>query len=150
MLVEASANLDVLDGQGLTPLRLAINSYAWLNEDNANGQTPLIKDLEIQFKGCMEVMLEAGAKTNIRDNDGRTALHYVAERGWLEICTMLVEAGANFDVLDSQGLTPSRLADREGYIEVFRFFSRRRRNSCDDVLIHKTDSHKASQQSPVI
>ncbi len=43
---------------------------------------------------------------------GRTALHYAAAAGFLEVMTILLEHGADYRIRDQQGETPLALARR--------------------------------------
>ncbi|WP_318271326.1 ankyrin repeat domain-containing protein [Sphingobacterium cellulitidis] len=43
------------------------------------------------------------------DEKGRTALHYAAHRGYLDLVKVLVEEGADIDYEDQQGETPYSL-----------------------------------------
>jgi hypothetical protein len=47
---------------------------------------------------------------------GRTALHYAAAAGFLEVMTILLDDGANYWIRDQQGETPLALARRYGRI----------------------------------
>lgn len=40
------------------------------------------------------------------DSEGRTALHWAADRGQVEACAQLLAAGANVDAMDQSGGTP--------------------------------------------
>jgi ankyrin repeat protein len=46
------------------------------------------------------------ADVKYTDEKGRTALHYAAHRGYLDIVKLLVEAGAEIDYEDQDGDTP--------------------------------------------
>lgn len=42
----------------------------------------------------------SGADVNVKNNGGRTALHYAASKGWLEIAQLLLTHGAKINVTD--------------------------------------------------
>lgn len=78
--------------------------------------TPL---MTVESATLAKVLLAAGAKTDLRDLTGRTALHHaVRVREGPDIVRLLVEAGAKVDALveDTSGCTPLLLAV-EFYIE---------------------------------
>lgn len=41
-----------------------------------------------------------GADVNAKNNGGRTALHYAASKGWLEIAQLLLTHGAKINITD--------------------------------------------------
>src|ERR1700748_1528989 len=53
-------------------------------------------------------LLLAGKEADVKytDERGRTALHYAAHRGYLDIVKILMEEGADIDYEDHQGETP--------------------------------------------
>ncbi len=54
----------------------------------------------------IELLLKAGAKTELRDSDGETALHEAAKRGEVKIATLLLNAGADPNIQDKDGRAP--------------------------------------------
>ncbi|MEK6236654.1 MAG: ankyrin repeat domain-containing protein, partial [Planctomycetales bacterium] len=57
-------------------------------------------------------------RTNVAANDGRTALHVAAEKGYLDIVKKLLEEGADPDGKTTDGSTPLLLAAKGGHKEV--------------------------------
>ncbi|KAL1869585.1 hypothetical protein Daus18300_005439 [Diaporthe australafricana] len=57
---------------------------------------------------------------NIEGGEGRTALHYAAQGGWIEIIHMLLEAGANVNKEDRNGSAPLELAAVAGEVETMK------------------------------
>ena len=64
------------------------------------------------------MLLNAGAKVNVQNSSGSTALHEAAEGGFLKISELLLEAGAHVLLKNKLGLTPPDLALRHGHKEV--------------------------------
>ena len=55
---------------------------------------------------------QGNADLNIRDKDGRTAMHLAAEKGCLLVCEYLVKVGADYQLTDNNGITVFDVADR--------------------------------------
>ncbi len=53
---------------------------------------------------------------NARGPKGRTALHYAAAAGFLQVMAVLLDHGADYRLRDHQGETPLALARRYGRI----------------------------------
>lgn len=66
----------------------------------------------------VKILLDAGADIEIRDKEGRTALHSAVSKGFLEIVRILIKAGANREVCDKFGLTPLKIAENKGMIAI--------------------------------
>jgi ankyrin repeat protein len=58
------------------------------------------------------------AEVNRQDNEGKTALHTAARKGYKDCVTILLERGALIDAKDDVGWTPLHEATSEGNIEV--------------------------------
>jgi ankyrin repeat protein len=55
---------------------------------------------------CTRLLLEGGAKVDMRDGSGRTPLHWAAEAGNFDVVRLLVGAGADMNVAAEDGATP--------------------------------------------
>ncbi|KAL2152845.1 hypothetical protein VTH82DRAFT_4000 [Thermothelomyces myriococcoides] len=55
---------------------------------------------------CARLLLEHGARVDIRDGQGRTPLHWAAEAGHEAVVRLLVAAGADLDAASHDGVTP--------------------------------------------
>jgi len=66
----------------------------------------------------VDVLLEAGADVNHRDNEGSTPLMCVARHGDLAIVNRLLVAGADVPAQRTDGLTAHEIAVRNGYERV--------------------------------
>ncbi|MCD6047910.1 MAG: hypothetical protein K0S08_1557 [Gammaproteobacteria bacterium] len=79
---------------------------------------------------------EASLDVNVRDRDGRTALHYACLLGDIETATLLVQAGAKILIEDNWGDTPLKLA----------YFSKNKlENHLEDMNIIPWRDEKAKQ-----
>jgi ankyrin len=92
ILIEAGAVLDNVDKRGQTPVMEAVI-----------GGTVKIYGARIDVKGHLEVLLRAGAKTNVQNVDGKTALLQASKYGELAACKLLIDAGAKTEVQDVNG-----------------------------------------------
>jgi ankyrin repeat protein len=87
-LAAKGANVNVRNGQGATPLQLAVamgfaegaelllQQGANVDEPNSTGETPLITAVHRRDTALMRVLLKAGANPDRADNSGRTARDY--------------------------------------------------------------------------
>ncbi|KAB1208231.1 26S proteasome non-ATPase regulatory subunit 10 [Morella rubra] len=62
-----------------------------------------------------------GADVNLKNDGGRTALHYAASKGWLKIAESLISQGAKINLKDKVGCTPLHRAASTGNSEVCEF-----------------------------
>jgi ankyrin repeat protein len=60
----------------------------------------------------IKLLLDFQAPVNGLGPKGRTALHYAAAAGFVEVMTILLDHGANYRMRDDQGETPLALAQR--------------------------------------
>ncbi|KAI0884774.1 ankyrin repeat-containing domain protein [Annulohypoxylon maeteangense] len=85
-LIRAGANIEKRSSQqNLTPLQLAV--------------------LEGHC-GIMEFLLENGADTGVRDENGQTLMHYAVQAGFPTVKTMLLNGEVDINVQDNEGITP--------------------------------------------
>ncbi|KAM3510890.1 hypothetical protein MY11210_005493 [Beauveria gryllotalpidicola] len=68
-----------------------------------------------KFDTIVKMLLEKGANIDAKDNDGRTALSYVAEKGHEAIVKLLLEKGANIDAKDNDGRTALSYVAEKGH-----------------------------------
>jgi len=86
VLLEHEANIEQPSYGGLRPLHHACNVFA---------------------ETVMEVLLEAGADANAKDDKGNTPIHWIVGRGALSMMMTLVDkGGANLDCTNAEGSTP--------------------------------------------
>jgi ankyrin repeat protein len=64
------------------------------------------------------MLLDAGAKVNETEGDGRTALHKAARHGNDKVAKMLLDNGAVVDVKNEDGMTPLHVAAMSGHEKV--------------------------------
>ncbi|KAK2836926.1 hypothetical protein FQN49_006583 [Arthroderma sp. PD_2] len=118
LLLERSANIELADNRGRTPLSVAAASDSTdameiLLDRNANiestdnmGRTPLSIAVGSLSIGAVKFLLERNANIESTDNMGRTPLSFAADSGSVGAVDILLEAGAIVDTTDDTGETP--------------------------------------------
>ena len=92
------------------------------NEANNDGKTPLFYAAEQRHIQLVELLLEAGAKTDEPEfARGWTPLLTAAQNSRLDIVQFLVEVGAAKNHTDNDGATPLLLAAWNGHLDIVRF-----------------------------
>lgn len=81
--------------------------YGWNINERVGGRTLLHHDANHGHGKRVQLLLGHGADPNIKDAEGRTALHLVSARGvGADAIRVLVQAGADPDAIDHAGRTP--------------------------------------------
>lgn len=137
-LLENGANVNVQDTEGHTVLmnkaslgkldfvNLFLVHKAAPNLQNKVGQTALmLADFD---PNVISALIKAGANVNMRDNQGRTAVFYAADKCFMSKLNQLVQAGAKLNLVDNNGITPLILAHhadpRRNCADVIKLLSR--------------------------
>ncbi|KAH3749199.1 hypothetical protein DPMN_183691 [Dreissena polymorpha] len=76
------------------------------------GRTPLMFCVLADRLECAELLLKAGAQTNMKDKGGRTALHWAAHKGNVRLIKLLLSKGADCHMKDNEGQTAVHLCTR--------------------------------------
>jgi ankyrin repeat protein len=104
-LVDAGANLDIPNPDGVTPLMLAM----------VTGQEKIVKFL-----------IEKGANLEVKNKLGSTVLMTVCSEGYIEdevrcrLAKLLLDKGADVNTRDNEQSTPLMAAALDGYTKVVR------------------------------
>jgi uncharacterized protein len=85
---------------GITPVMAAAGLGT--KEEDTTGR----KKTEAEAMASIKLCLDAGADVNAVDNQGQTALHGAAQKGWDQVVQFLADHGAKLDVKDKRGRTP--------------------------------------------
>ena len=85
---------------GMTPLMAAAGLGT--KEEDTTGR----KKTEAEAIASIKLCLDAGADVNAADNQGETALHGAAQKGWDQVVQFLADHGAKLDIKDKKGRTP--------------------------------------------
>ncbi|CEJ91474.1 hypothetical protein VHEMI07184 [[Torrubiella] hemipterigena] len=130
MLLETGVDLETTNSRHQTPLLVAIHERRLgvarlLLDKGANvkakdnmGRLPLHWAVVCRDQSLVEVLLKRRADTetiNSKDNSGRTALSFAAERGFNDIIETFIRYGANVEALEADGCTALFEAARHGH-----------------------------------
>jgi ankyrin repeat protein len=117
VLIKRGADLNLVDGGGLTPLHWA--ALFGLSETG-------------------KILLDAKADLNIQTKSGETPLHLCAEKGKVEFVKMLLDAGAKTDIRDKGaggGAIPYDAAKKAGQKEVMTLLKPEGAKGCGCVIM---------------
>jgi len=101
-LLSALSDLDAQDDYGATPLMVAVERYE-----------PVLKPPH-RILRIVDILIEAGADLNIKDNNGDTALMWAVRWQNAEVVKRLVESGIDISATNNRGWTAVDLADARG------------------------------------
>jgi ankyrin repeat protein len=147
---ELGADINVTDIDGWTPVHLAARKgYAEvvrIAESSAPTSTLLstvagrshisqpVKAMPSSF-ACKEL----GTDINLKDEDGRSPVHYAANNGHAEVVRVLIECGVDVNLADRNGVAPLHFASVGGFTEIVCFLI----TSGADVTKMAKDGHSA-------
>lgn len=102
----------------------------WLNETDANGQTPLLWASSAGHTEIVEHLLSLGADFNrgTKDdrNNGKSPLYWAVRGGHTHVVKRLINAGAIADArIESMDYLLIHIAAQEGHLETIRFLLER-------------------------
>ena len=84
----------------------------------AHADSELIEAARSNDAAQVKALLESGANTESKDDNGHTALHFAAGNNNVEIARMLVEHGGDVNAVGYIDNTPLLIAAQEGHTEV--------------------------------
>eukprot|EP00117_Sycon_ciliatum_P032239 scpid22323/ scgid0979/ Inversin len=84
--------------------------YAGLSERDVFGRTPLMYAAVADSKPCLDMLLTCGAKREVRDPNGHTAVHYAAYFGQHRALKFLIEAACDWAPHDIYGRPPLHIS----------------------------------------
>ncbi len=86
-------------------LRLLLEAGANPDISNVNGITPLMYAAQYGNLEISKILLEYGANTDLRDTYGMTALIVATLKGHIKVVEKLLKAGADIAIKDKNGMT---------------------------------------------
>ena len=130
-LIANGANVDKKNGVGRTPLLVAseerhlevieklLSAGAKVNEpDEIYNSTPLLCAVFNRYTKVTYLLLDYDADVTKQDDSGRTALHFAAETGQLEVVDILLNKGAKVNIADKHHRTPLVLSALKNHYDV--------------------------------
>ena len=105
----------------LEMVQVLLDYEADVNSRSEDSLTPLISALSAihpQALHVVRLLLENGAKPNVRTNYGETPLHAASRCGSLEVVRLLLKYGADVGPENGKGKTPFQVASEGGLHEV--------------------------------
>lgn len=87
-------------------------------EPTHKGWSPLDFAAQHSHAAVAECLIDAGAKVDQQDQDGRTALHWCAANDSPAVAKLLIAAGANPSIADAEGNTAIQIAQNLQHKEV--------------------------------
>ena len=111
ILIDAGADTNIADSEGLTPLYKAV----WLCSETS-GRRRVTK-----------VLLERGADPNVAQCNGRTPMHTVACEGDEDLAKLLMDYGANPFIRDNKGRSAFSMAHEEQHGGIIQMIEARDR-----------------------
>ena len=129
--IQAPLHYIIPDGD-MNAVKRHVRSGASINQILPNKGTPLIVAALYNKADIVEYLLAMKAEVGSQSNN-KSALHYAAQNGNVEITRMLLDAGADSKVMDENGMTPFQLAVMDNQNEVCR-------------LLGKNDSERTMEQ----
>ncbi|MCH2546839.1 MAG: ankyrin repeat domain-containing protein [Alphaproteobacteria bacterium] len=104
--------------------RNALSEGAESTAANNGGETALHLSVKSGNKQMVQFALnDLRIPTNVRDNFGRTPLHWSAQQGNVPITEALLLAHANVESKDDMGVEPKIYAEMAGHQELVKIFS---------------------------
>lgn len=136
LLADRSTDVSGTDTEGKTPLHIVAANFA---NPRISQKGPDRSPTGLQINADrLRALVDAGAEVGIRDNQGRTALHWAAWLGEtrysedvarrpsftyaVEGIRFLLSQGADARAVDNSGRTPADYAKEEGYVETVGLF----------------------------
>ena len=131
LLLEHGADIEAKTSFGMTPLlsslrwdrinvtKFLIEKGAYVNPTTELGRTPLIVSAVEGNSELARLLLDNHADMSLKDNNyQRTALHFAALYGQLDIVEALLKKGADVNEMDTAGRTAIDYACRYGHEKV--------------------------------
>jgi uncharacterized protein len=113
MIVAAATSLDQwLSDQGF--------DQANLEQPGSNGDTALLRAVQVEALEVVVALLQAGVNVNARNADRNNALWFACFRNRLDLIEILLAAQIDFDNQNENGATALMYAASTGKIEVLK------------------------------
>ena len=145
-LVNYGASPASIDADGLSALHcaasrghreclsvLSVLTDINVNMTDHNGCTSLFYTVTLGYVECTELLLQSGARTDLKDRKGRSVVHCGAAKGQLETLKVLRRFQADMWPVNNKGETPLHLAVRSGRRDLISWLLHLRPSSVDEA-----------------
>ncbi|KAK8579586.1 hypothetical protein V6N12_069903 [Hibiscus sabdariffa] len=111
-----SKSLKLRNEDGRSLLHVAVSSAhsEVVKVLSAAADESVVNSTDEEGWGSIHSAASIGANVNVKNDGGRTALHYAACKGWLKIAEVLISHGAKINSKDKVGCTPLHRAASTG------------------------------------
>ena len=113
----------VVEGRNMEGVQILLDAGANPNVKDRDGMTPLMVACNAGQKEIAEALLAKGAEVNAKDNYDRTALHSAINAARHEMVVLLVNAGADVNATDKQGQMPLAMAKLRSQTDTAQFLT---------------------------
>ncbi|XP_070579675.1 transient receptor potential cation channel subfamily A member 1-like [Ptychodera flava] len=133
LLLELKADVNWKDSEEQLPLHVAAHNGCLecvrllveatptrINEDDIDGNTPLLLAAEKGHDKVVQHLLKVGADISSKDENRRTSLALAAKEGRTDTVKVLLKNHAEIDAVDKNRNTPLHLSAGKGHVEVTR------------------------------
>ncbi|XP_059138762.1 ankyrin-3-like [Physella acuta] len=125
---EMVCNNDIL----LERINILLQNEANVNVEDKAGNTPLmVASKRLDKKEVMRALLQAGADTNKRNNNGDSALHFATNGESIESAKVLLEFKADINLKNNTGQTPLFSLLPRSYMQMIEFMLENKANVND-------------------
>ena len=111
----------VVEGRNIEGVQILLDAGANPNVKDRDGMTPLMIACNAGQKEIAEALLAKGAEVNAKDNYDRTPLHSAINAARHEMVVLLVNAGADVNATDKQGQMPLAMAQLRSQTDTAQF-----------------------------
>ena len=143
-LIEHGANIDLQDENGYTAVHYAVGNDcnscdvlscllkngANVDAGTNNNYTPLMVASDCGNVDVVNFLIQHGADIQLRDKDGKTALHYAVHHKCtsFDVLSSLIKNGGDIDACRNDNCTPLMIACCWGHVNVVAFLIERGAN----------------------
>ena len=115
---ENSNLISIVRGNQVDILRALLDHGTNIDEiDPVTKRTAIIEATNLRRSRIAQILIHAGCRLHLKDNDGNTALHLAGFNGDSHTCLLLLDSGAQLNEYNREGETPLDLAARAGHTE---------------------------------
>jgi ankyrin repeat protein len=88
------------------------------DQADENGRTPLMAAVFKNLCACAEILINAGADVNAKDNEGYSVLYYAAAHGHFTATYLICTSGVKLDKLSADFINTVGAARENGFTDI--------------------------------